>query len=69
MSDVLTFIDAHLGRFRSELYDFLSIPSISANAEYDGETRRAADWLADRLTRAGLETEIIETGGSPDRSR
>ena len=65
MTDVLSFIDANLGRFRSELYDFLRIPSISAKAEYDADTRRAAEWFSDQLTRAGLDSEILETQGHP----
>lgn len=65
MSDVLNFVDANLGRFRAEMYDFLRIPSISAKAEHNGDTRRAAEWLSDRLRDAGLETSIHETPGHP----
>lgn len=65
MTDVLSFIDANLGRFRSELYDFLRIPSISAKAEHDADTRRAAEWFSDELIRAGLDSEILETQGHP----
>ena len=65
MSDVQSFIDGSLGRFRSEMYDFLRIPSISAKSEYDENTRAAAEWLADKLGGAGLEAEIIDTAGHP----
>lgn len=65
MSDVLSFVDANLGRFRAELYDFLRIPSISAKAEHNGDMRRAAEWLADRIRAAGLEPSIHETPGHP----
>jgi len=65
MSDVLSFIEANLGRFRAELYEFLRIPSISAKAEHDADTRRTAEWFSERLAAAGLETEIIETPGHP----
>lgn len=65
MSDALTFVDANLKRFRSELYDFLRIPSISAKSEHDGDTRAAAEWFEARLAEAGLETEIVETPGHP----
>ena len=44
MSDVLSFVDSNLGRFRAEMYDFLRIPSISAKAEHNGDMRRAAEW-------------------------
>jgi acetylornithine deacetylase/succinyl-diaminopimelate desuccinylase-like protein len=65
MSDVLRFIDDNLGRFRTELYDFLRIPSISAKSEHDGDTRSAAEWFSSRLGEAGLATEIVETSGHP----
>ncbi|MDH5588493.1 MAG: dipeptidase [Gemmatimonadota bacterium] len=65
MSEVLSFVDANLARFRAELYDFLRIPSISAKSEHDGDTRRAAEWLSDALARAGLTSEVIDTPGHP----
>ena len=65
MSDVLSFIDANLGRFRTEMYDFLRIPSISAKPEHDADTRRAAEWFFESLKEAGLEAEILETPGHP----
>lgn len=65
MSDVLTFIDENLGRFRAELYDFLRIPSISAKSEHDEDTRAAATWFAERLQEAGLATETLTTPGHP----
>jgi acetylornithine deacetylase/succinyl-diaminopimelate desuccinylase-like protein len=65
MSDVLAFVDANLGRFRSELYDFLRIQSISAVKEHEGDMRQAAEWLADRMRDAGLEASIHQTPGHP----
>ncbi len=65
MSAALKFIDGELGRFRSELYEFLSIPSISAKSEHDADTRRAAQWLADRMGDAGLTSEVLDTPGHP----
>lgn len=65
MSDVLKYVDANLGRFRAEMYDFLRIPSVSAKEEHNADTRRAAEWLAQRMTEAGLEASIHETAGHP----
>jgi len=65
MSDVLRFVDDNLGRFREELYDFLRIPSVSAKSEHDADTRRAADWLAQRLNETGLDAAVHETDGHP----
>jgi acetylornithine deacetylase/succinyl-diaminopimelate desuccinylase-like protein len=65
VSGVSSFIDSQRGRFRAELYDFLRIPSISTASEHDGDTRAAAEWLAERLSEAGLTPEIVETPGHP----
>ncbi len=65
MPDPLSFIGSNLDRFRSEVYDFLRIPSISAKSEHDADTRRTAEWLAERLADAGLESEVVDTPGHP----
>lgn len=62
--------EAHLdaGRdARLESYQaFLRIPSISALPEHAPDCRRAAGWLAERLSEAGIEhVEVAETGGHP----
>ena len=64
-AEALHFVDEHLSRFRDELYDFLRIPSISAKPEYAQDTRRAAEWLAERLKDAGLHVDIHDTPGHP----
>ena len=63
-------LEEHLAETRDarlESYkDFLRIPSISALPAHAGDVRRAASWLADALTAAGLEhAEVSETGGHP----
>jgi acetylornithine deacetylase/succinyl-diaminopimelate desuccinylase-like protein len=52
-------------RTHDELFDFLKIPSVSARSEHNGDTRRAAEWLADAVKDAGLSAEIIATPGHP----
>ncbi|OGO55349.1 MAG: peptidase M20 [Chloroflexi bacterium RBG_16_69_14] len=61
-----THLDAtHAARLES-YQAFLRIPSISALPEHAGDCRRAAGWLAEALTAAGLEhVEVAETGGHP----
>jgi acetylornithine deacetylase/succinyl-diaminopimelate desuccinylase-like protein len=50
----------------AELRDFLAIPSISTLPEHQADIRRAAQWLADYCTHAGLDhVQIIETSGHP----
>jgi acetylornithine deacetylase/succinyl-diaminopimelate desuccinylase-like protein len=65
-----TALEAHLVATRKGRYDsfkaFLSIPSVSALPAYAGDVQRAATWLADALTDAGLEhAEACATGGHP----
>ncbi|KZE74490.1 peptidase M20 [Paenibacillus jamilae] len=49
-----------------ELQEWLSIPSISALSEHKKDINQAAEWLAAKLTAAGLENvEIIPTKGHP----
>ena len=64
-SQALGFIEANLGRFRSELYDFLRIPSVSAKSDHTEDTRHAAEWLSERLNEAGLSSKLLETPGHP----
>src|SRR5690606_11317498 len=50
----------------NELGEWLSIPSISALSEHKPDVNKAAQWLADALTKAGLEhVEIHQTSGHP----
>ena len=58
-------IDREMSRFREELFDFLRIPSVSAKSERNADTRRAAEWLRERLEEAGLESEVLDTPGHP----
>ena len=65
MPDPLTFVSSQIERFRTELYEFLRIPSVSAKSEHDADTRRAAAWLSARLQAAGLKSELVETDWHP----
>jgi acetylornithine deacetylase/succinyl-diaminopimelate desuccinylase-like protein len=49
-----------------ELFDLLRIPSISTEPAFAGEVRRCAEWVARRLSAAGVpEVEILETARHP----
>jgi acetylornithine deacetylase/succinyl-diaminopimelate desuccinylase-like protein len=64
-TDLDRFLSSNESRIRDELFDFLRIPSVSARSEHDGDTARAADWLADSLQRIGLSAEVYPTAGHP----
>ncbi len=60
------YIDTNKERFLSELFQWLRIPSISADSKHKGDIRKAAEFLRDKLTEAGADkVEICETAGNP----
>ncbi len=66
MSRPEEFLEATREQGLRELEDFLRIPSISSQPERAADVRRAADHLAERYERIGLENaEVIETAGHP----
>jgi acetylornithine deacetylase/succinyl-diaminopimelate desuccinylase-like protein len=61
-----TYLVEHQSRHQEELLHFLSIHSISSLPSHANEVQRAAQWVAERLTTAGLEqVQIFPTGGHP----
>jgi len=59
------YLTEHRQQFEDDLCELLRIPSVSADRNYAGDVRRAADWVAGRLRRLGLASEVIETDGNP----
>src|SRR6202167_3706563 len=60
------YIERKHNEHLTDLYEFLRIPSISAQAERKRDVERAAQWVADRLRRVGLEAvEIVPTKMHP----
>ncbi len=61
-----TFVEQNKTRLLDELKEFLRIPSISTLPENKEDVRRAARFVGDSLSRAGLENvQIINTDGHP----
>ena len=53
-------------QYLKELFDFLRIPSISADPKYKKSVKEAAKWLANSISLAGCENiKIISTKGHP----
>ena len=66
MSTWQTYLDDNKQRFMDELFDFIRIPSISAENRHIPDVLRAGEWVADRLTQAGAEhVEVMPTAGHP----
>ena len=54
MPTATEFIHEHEERLLNELKDFLRIPSISTLPEHAGDVQRAAHFVAEKLTAAGI---------------
>jgi acetylornithine deacetylase/succinyl-diaminopimelate desuccinylase-like protein len=66
MSTWQTYLDTNQSRYLEELLNFLRIPSISSLPEHGVDVQRAAEWVARRMTVAGIEgVRILPTGGHP----
>jgi acetylornithine deacetylase/succinyl-diaminopimelate desuccinylase-like protein len=63
--DLDNFFTREDRRIRSELDEFLRIPSVSARSEHNGDMARCADWLAARLRDIGMQSTIHQTPGHP----
>jgi acetylornithine deacetylase/succinyl-diaminopimelate desuccinylase-like protein len=61
-----TYLKEQQPRYLEELLQFLRIPSISSLPAHAADVQQAAQWVADRLTVAGLENvQILPTAGHP----
>ena len=62
----LAYLGDHADEHLKGLDEFLRIPSISADPERRGDVRRAAQWIADELTRIGAEHALLtDTSSHP----
>jgi acetylornithine deacetylase/succinyl-diaminopimelate desuccinylase-like protein len=64
---VLETAHAQRSAAEADLFELISIPSVSALPEHREDCRMAADWLADRLRRIGMDVEVVDVldGGHP----
>lgn len=66
MQNILDKIIASKATHLEELVEFLKIPSVSSQKSHDTDTRIAAEWVASKLEKAGLESvNLHETKGHP----
>ena len=60
------YIASNQERFLAELFEWLRIPSVSADSRHKGDVRKAAEFLKEKFYAAGIEkVEICETKGHP----
>lgn len=64
--EAINYAKSNSDRFLNELIEFTAIPSISTAPESRGDTRKAAEWLLNRLKSIGLDNaQLFETAGHP----
>ena len=64
-SDLEQYLSRNDQRARTELFEFLRIPSVSARSEHNADIKRCADWVASQVRSAGMKAEVLPTGGHP----
>ncbi|MGH7695003.1 MAG: M20/M25/M40 family metallo-hydrolase, partial [Gemmatimonadaceae bacterium] len=65
MHDLTKYLEEHRQAHREELFEFLRIPSVSAQSDHKADVRRCAEWLCDAMTHVGLHAAIMDTAGHP----
>ncbi|MDL5047690.1 dipeptidase [Oscillatoria amoena NRMC-F 0135] len=63
---VKEYIESNRQRFLDELFDWLRIPSVSADSKHKEDVRKAAGYLKQKFEAAGVDkVELCETKGHP----
>jgi len=64
--ETASYIENNKQRYLDELFDLLRIPSVSADSKFKDDVRRAAEFVRDKLTAAGVDrAQLFETPGHP----
>lgn len=64
-TSLIAQLDDAAERHLDELSDWLRIPSVSSDPVHQDDVAKAARWIAEKFSRAGLEVEILPTDGHP----
>ncbi len=65
MKKIEDYIASQKDRYQSTLFEFLRIPSVSADPKYKDDLLRASGWLKSLLLELGFRAETIPTDGNP----
>lgn len=65
LAAILDAVDANLGASLDRLFELIRIPSVSTEAQYKDDCRRAAEWLAGELAAIGFDASVRDTTGHP----
>lgn len=61
----ISYIQKNKEKFLNELLELLKIPSVSADPKFQGDVRKAADFLVEKFKELGTHVELCETAGYP----
>ncbi len=65
-NNVQHYIETHSEEFLDQLFELLSIPSISTDPDYADNVERCAQWVSEHLRQIGVDTvEVHSTEGHP----
>lgn len=64
-SDVVQYLNDSRDQALEELFQFLRIPSVSADSAFSDDMQNCAAFVRDAMQQAGLSAEIIPTDGHP----
>ena len=65
MEDMFRRVDQEFETSVERLREFLRMPSVGTDPEFDPETRRCAEWLARELSEIGFDASVRDTPGQP----
>ena len=65
MDEILDYLKSHQDESLEQLFEFLRIPSVSADSRHQPDMARCAEFVQTAMTTAGLTAEIIPTDGHP----
>ena len=66
MSTVSTLSEEEKNKYLNELFEFLKLPSVSADSKFSKYMNTTANWLSNELLKSGCDsTKIYETDGHP----
>lgn len=66
MEKILNFVESSKQNYLGELAEFLAIPSVSSQSNYNPDTRKCAEWVKNQMQKVGLtKAQIFETKGHP----
>ncbi len=63
--ELLNRLDEKFETHLERLKEFVAIPSVSTDPQYEADIRRACEWVREQAVAAGLTTEVRETARHP----